>query len=410
MTDDTQETETPETEEPENELDAKLKEAQTKKDIAEAEKAEAVAKADKLKAQFPSSEAETAEGKITMDEKAGNIAAFAAYDALIPKADEIAEKINGLSLKNARILIVDSLDFAGSDIQLLQVLKQIGFWAGEFDTHLKKIIEFTIKAEKLIQPPEPTMPKRGPKVRGFAPEVISNGLQAAKGVVGLLADIAGYFKVDYEIKGQTVNLANTVLHSLVAGRIDTSKHTVFLPGFFRIKPSATIKVLDDFNQCIIKKDRLKVAITELKELLISPELVSKKNDDTDEKKGLIDEAEKACENAGTLIKNFADFNKSLSTAPESGGYSPLAAAALRQYLDDLGITHLLYLNITSSVGVTATGKGLFYWGSPAFLGGCVVTYVLAACSGEILAAGTSLGYSGVKYHLCRNKLEFKPRK
>jgi hypothetical protein len=48
-----------------------------------------------------------------------------------------------------------------------------------------------------------------------------------------------------------------------------------------------------------------------------------------------------------LLKAFDEFNKELTSVPEGKDYSPLARAAHRQYLDELGITHLLYLTITS---------------------------------------------------------------
>ncbi len=382
-------------------MDDRKKEAEARKAVAEAEKAEAEAKQAQIKAQLPPGEAKPVEGKITTDDKAGYIATFAAYDALVQKADEIAIKINSMSLEKARILIIDSLDFASSDVQLIQVLKQISYWDGELNAHLEKIKVFIKeigKVSKPAWPPELSLAEKTGLVE------VGAGLQIAKGVVSSLADIVGYFRVDYDIKGQTINLSNIALHSLVAGRIAASGHSVFLPGFYHIEPSAVINVLEDFNKSITGKDRLKVAITNLKESLLDPQVVKKKKDGTPEGKSLISEAEKACENAETLIKEFAEFNKALTSAPQGGGYSPLAAAALRQYLDTKGITHLLYLTVTSGGGEMVIGRGLFYWGSVGFLGGCVVTYVLAKCSGEIMAADTAFGYSSVKYHLCRNKL------
>jgi hypothetical protein len=58
-----------------------------------------------------------------------------------------------------------------------------------------------------------------------------------------------------------------------------------------------------------------------------------------------------------------------------------------------------------------TGEGLFQWGQVSFLGGCVITYILAKCSGEIIAADTLFGCCGVKYKLHINRLtEFKTQK
>ena len=51
-------------------------------------------------------------------------------------------------------------------------------------------------------------------------------------------------------------------------------------------------------------------------------------------------------------------------------------------------THLLYLNVVSSGGEVSIRKFLWLTSGIVFLGGCVVTYVLADLSGKTLASGT----------------------
>ena len=400
----------------EKEAEVKQKEAEVRTAVAEADKAEAEAKQAKLKAQFPSGETKPVEGKITTDDKSGYIATLAGYDALVLRADEIAQIINRLNLEKARIIIVNSLDFVSADVQLIQVLKQISYCDSLIDDQIKNIRNYIENIKDIINPKkkakglpaeEALEVETALQVPGVA--ILSgfgSAVQIAKGVISSLADIVGYFKVDYDIKGQDINLSNTALHSLVAGHIATAGRTVFLPGFFRIPPSASINVLDKFNNLIGNKHGLKAETDELKGLLSHPKVQDKKKEGDPS----ISEAEKACNDTETIIKELDEFNKALITAPQGGGYSPLAAAALRQFLDVKGITHLLYLAVTSSGGEMVTGKGPFYWGSPGFLGGCVITYALAKTSGEILASDAVFGYSGVKYHLCRNELSpFKHR-
>ena len=54
---------------------------------------------------------------------------------------------------------------------------------------------------------------------------------------------------------------------------------------------------------------------------------------------------------------------------------------MRHYLDRMQITHLLYLGVASSGGDVVLGRGLFGSGKAGYLGGCVITYVLAKMLG-----------------------------
>jgi hypothetical protein len=363
-----------------------------------------------IKTQISAGESKPSDGKITADEKAGCIATFATYEALIPIADTIAaefEKIKD-SLKQSRILIVESPDFAGPDIQVIEILNQINMWDKEINIHLENIEKIRQEIEEIIKTSAPAEKKI---TRGLTVPAVTAGvdavLQTAKGAVSMIADIVGYFKVDYEIKGQTIELSIRALQSLVASRLISKGASVLWPGFYHIPAIASLEVIKVFNQCISDKDKLKKTAAELQELLNDPIIMNKKNEGSPKEKSTINTAEKACENVADLIKEFVEFNKALTAAPEKGGYSPLAATALRQHLAAIGITHLLYIGIPASGGEMVTGKGLFYFGSPGFLGGCVVTYLLVKITGELLASDTIFKYSGVKYHLNRNTLEVK---
>jgi hypothetical protein len=213
-------------------------------------------------------------------------------------------------------------------------------------------------------------------------------LQAAKGVVSLAADVVGYFRVDYDIRGQTISLSNAALQALVADRIDKKKCSVFLPAFHRVKSGERIPVIDELNGCIRQKDTLKRKIVELRKLSPEPMAQGQETDEAKEVKKQASKLEEVCKKAEQVITEFAEFNKAITSAPQGGGYSALASAAIRQYLDVMQISHLLYLNVTSSGGEMVLGKGLFRSGKLGFIGGCVITYVLAKCSGEIVTSNT----------------------
>lgn len=386
-------------EEREKEAATKIKEAEAKKATAEAEKAETEAAQAKLQALTPSGEAKPVAGEVKTDDKAGYIATFAAYNAMIQKADEIAKKINSLSLVKARIMILDSLDFCNSDVQLLQISSQIDLVEVEFKEQVKRIDSAKERLEDMLA--RPAAPKDFAPTAPTIVSVASAALPFVKGAISSIADIIGFFKVDYDVKGQAITLSNTALHSLVAGRLDSQNCSAYLPNFHRIQSSDIIK---KFENCRFDKDLLKSKTDDLKKLLKDAKVEEKKKSGTTEEQQIISAAEKAGENTETLLNEFTEFYKALLTVPKDGTYSPLAIAAIRQYLDSIGITHLLYLAVASSGGEMVTGKGLFQWGRVGFLGGCVVTYILAKSSGEIVSANTNFGYSGVRYNLGKNKL------
>ena len=91
--------------EKEKALEQQLKELKLENGVLEAEKLIAEAKQEKIKAQFPSGEAQPVEGTMTTNAKAGYVASLAAYHAMIKNAQtllvdkervQIAVKIDGL--------------------------------------------------------------------------------------------------------------------------------------------------------------------------------------------------------------------------------------------------------------------------------------------------------------------------
>ena len=395
--------------------------AQEEKAIAEAQQAIAEANQAKLQAQIPAGEAKPVEGKITTGEKFGYVAELTAYSAIIRKADAIAQTISSRVPEDARLLIVDSLDFCGPDVQLLQVSSQLDFWTKELraqDRQIKNLLD-------AARAPSP--------LAAFAAESLLPVVPMAVGALSAAADIIGYFRIDYDIKGQEIELCDTALRARVAQGIQN--HPVYLSRFHRIPSSAVIAA---FNQSIEQRGQLNLTMAQLKSAVIDQltteigrnkqkiqtleaELKKLKSPEDDEEiaekttalgqcRKQLSEAEaaksqheSAYTRAEALIKGFDEFNKVLTSVPAGKEYSLLANAAIRQYLDEMQITHLLYLTVTSSGGEAITGKGLFQSGRVAFLGGGVVTYVLADCTGKIIAADAVVGSSYVKFNLGQDR-------
>jgi hypothetical protein len=365
-------------------LEQRKTEVLLRKDIAEAEKAIAEANLAKLKAQIPTGETKPIEGKITTDEKSGYFAELAAYSAMVSEAGAIAEKVNSLSLEGEKpcLMIVDSLDFCGPDAELHQVSNQLDFWKRQLEDADKRI-------QELLKPTKLPLAIMAP---------------LAIGLLSAAADIIGYFRIDYDIKGRDIKLSDTALRSLVAGRIH--KYPVHMLAFHRIPTSG---IIDTFNKRIEERTNLRSKMAQLQSQRIDP--LETNQHKTEEERKELSEAKTAYEQAEAVIKAFDDFNKALVSVPAGRSYSPLASAMVRQYLDHIGITHLLYLAVTSSGGESITSHGLFQCGKVGFLSGCVVTYALADCRGQILAADTLSKALYVKFKLGQNSPpEFEARR
>jgi hypothetical protein len=81
------------------------------------------------------------------------------------------------------------------------------------------------------------------------------------------------------------------------------------------------------------------------------------------------------------------FMKAVTTDHARTG-SRLAKAVFREKVRELGITHLLYLNVVSSGGESRTRHWLWGSGNTTHFGGAVVSYVLSRVEGDILASET----------------------
>lgn len=370
-------------------LEAELREA-----VAAAEKAEAQAR----KARYDARAAGEARAgaRAALAEGPGYPATLAAYRAMAEKADEVARAVEGGCGPGggARVLIVDSLDLCGADVQAIQVRAQLDFWLEELESRVAGL--------------ERIMDQLAERARPDRAAVLSTagGVAAAAGaaaeVVSLAVDVAGYLRGGYDARGQAVGLPDAALQALVAGRLDRRKCCVFLPGFHHLESGGAIPVVDKLNECVRRKDRLKRQVAALRGMAVG--LKALEPEAGGGPRGLAADVEAACKRAELAMGEFAELSQALTSPPRGGGHPPLVAAALRHWLDRMQITHLLYLGIASSGGDVVLGRGLFGSGKAGYLGGCVITYVLARTSGEIVAADSVAAHCGLKYDLGGNRL------
>ncbi|MCP4935123.1 MAG: hypothetical protein GY927_13185 [bacterium] len=373
--------------------------------IAESEKAIAEANKAKLAATLPAgSPATPPEGSITTDDKFGYLAELVAYDTLTRQVREMVTQLEKTGLSpNSKILLVEDLNMATADVQLLQVKHQLAA--------LDKGLTAQIRANEAHFQPSKAADALQPK--GIAEmAALTPALAATTAVVGSVANIANMFRVDYTVKGKEIKLSDKALRALVAGK--WKKCPVYLPNFYRITASELLKTfaaLDEkrwslqaqvqrLRQQLIAPNKQRIAAlkTELKAESSAP-LKAIKQAEIDTLETTQKEMEAAAVRSESLITVYDASSKALLTAAAGQTASPLVTAILREKITTLGITHLLYATVVSSGGEAITSKRWFTSGHTAYLGGSVVSYILATVEGDIVAADTLVTAGRLEYKM-----------
>ncbi len=376
-------------------LEKEAKEWEAKQKIAEAEKAIAQANLDRLKMQLPSGTTKPVEGKINTDDKSGYAAELAAYNAMRQKARIIADIITEKGKdKIGGILLADSLDYCAGDVQLIQISTQIDSFSRLIENQIKKFkVQAGIDIEALVKAEE---------TGGVLKFAISPILPFIPQVISAAADVLGYFRMDYDVKGKTITKSDTAFRAMVANYL---RYPVYLPGFHRIEKS---ELLEDFNQCYSKRNALVLGMARLNKV-ISAEAAAKPKGSAKKGETKPSPKEMLYAESEALVKTIDDFGKTITSISAGSTYSPLAAATLREHFNKYAkqkeITHLLYLTVTSAGGEEVTGHGPFsLCGKIWYMGGCVVNYFLADMSGKIVAADAISETSYVHYSLWAKRL------
>jgi hypothetical protein len=398
------------------------------KTIAENQKAVAEARRDAILASFPKGTTTPLEGDITTNEKFGYITKIVAYETVKKNAIKIANSIN-IAIKKrettggqSRILIVSDLDVASGDVPLLQVESVLDLFKESMTSQKEKNAAFLEKSKK-----EPEMKFVAFAAAALAPMVIS-------GIISSIADIMGYFQVDYDIKGQDFTLDNQALVSIVANGLENpvciynfniTKNSELLQNFRNVlnlkvdldKAADEIKVIIEKKKDEVKSkkdetERLNKRLKELKDTAADKEEKTRINeklatikDALDQVNKFLDTANSHVANSETISKAFTVFADSITKTEEGNNLPLLAKAVLRKHIHADDIKYLLNLKIVSGGGEAITMKRRIPWGkdNSSFIGGSVVSFILADTDGKIVAADTIPGLARIGYQLSGGK-------
>jgi hypothetical protein len=374
---------------------------------------------------LPRPAAKPPEGKNESDANAGYIAELVGYHALKRVSADITRGLStvvGLG-NDVRILIVDRLDYATGDIPFIEVTSQLSV----FEVRCRKQVAANKElADLAMQKGERGDDEKIPAVKTgatrlaplaalpfFLPAIATavTALPAVTGVVGTAADIAGYFRSDYSLKGRNISLKTEGLIAAVAGSLRSEKRYVYVYNFYSMDttgPQSKLMnmyagVLDCSSRLEQSRNRLQYVISKknglLAELKISLQKLGTVAPTAEREQEIaylreaiqretawLDRANMEVLASDAIHTELGTFVKNVTTADAAQPASKLAQAVFREKVHELGITHLLYLGVLSSGGESVTRKWLFGTGTTSYLGGSVVSYVLSRVEGEVLAS------------------------
>ena len=245
-------------------------------------------------------------------------------------------------------------------------------------------------------------------------------------MVGAVADIAGYLKPDYAMKGVSFSIKDEALNGVVAGSLRSDKRKVYLYNFYSLDASVpqsdiinNYKELEnsisDFTESRNKLNYYSESIADkllkLQENLknIKDEGLSDPEDqentrriiqEINEETAWRDRAGIAILDSDTLQTEYTTFVNAVNSSGGSGSGSKLLQALFREKVNKWGITHLLFLKVISSGGESIKKERFWPFSSYiTFIGGAVVTYVLSDMNGNVLASDNISHVSASKYCL-----------
>ncbi|MFZ3111830.1 hypothetical protein [Methanothrix sp.] len=191
-------------------------------------------------------------GTVTADEKKRFLAEIVALRGLSKASDAIAKSI--AEVGRGGILIVNELDFVTEEIIYLNICQK-----------LDSLLMLSKEAEKSCQEfaeaqPVAKVPKKE-LVTGESSKLastsavaalvgITTGAKAISGLLGAVGDIIGFFRSDYEFKGQTLTPEDLYIQALVADKLRNDGRDVYLIDFHALKES---KLVSDLNELFRRK-------------------------------------------------------------------------------------------------------------------------------------------------------------
>ncbi len=316
----------------------------------------------------------------------GYLAEQVAYQALKEAAAQIVARLTPEKVLpvDAKILIVDSLDFASSDLALVQV--QTGL-----DSYMEKLNHKIEEIQTFLQPEPPTPALVAEIGLGVA------AISLVPEVIGLAANIASYLRSDYTVAKVTISTTpmSQALSAAIAEKLNTDQRYVVLLNFYTLGDPAASPLLERLTGLRAKSIQLNLLGQKLNALQVPAT-------QADAQKMISKKGQLSLE-ATALVTEFTAFEKAITTPALGQPRTMLDQAILRKWVQASNFTHLLYLPVFSSGGDVITPKSLWGSGDTSYVAGVIVGYFLAKLDGDIVASGISQKICALDYHLSGNQ-------
>ena len=192
-------------------------------------------------------------GAVTADEKKRFLAEIVALRGLSNASDAIAKSI--AEVGKGGILIVNELDFATEEIIYLNICQKLDSLLVLSKVAAERCQEFAevqLPDDKASE--NESVEAASMKVAMVSPVAIVSGITAGatamSGLLGAVGDIIGFFRSDYEFKGQTLTPEDLYIHALVADKLRNDGRDVYLIDFHALKES---RLISDLNELFRRK-------------------------------------------------------------------------------------------------------------------------------------------------------------
>lgn len=425
--------------------------------VAEAQQKAAEAEQARLLAALPKSEMKGLEGTLTVDEKFGYVARIAGYRAAFEAVDalaaEIGKALNAASDDAARAAKADKKpngaddgvtppagidekpkDASGSPAAPAEPPRPDLVIVDDFNLLVEEITCAQLRADLSSLTTLVSAQKTGnDTIRSRAREALEAGEgpamaemvvspaalmmapQAIQSLVSIAADIAGFFKSDVEVKGQEFELARQAIVNELAGKLK-DQCTTHVPGLGLLKAPRSTPTLDAYaallsarRELLECKEKLVVLAGQLKEQIAADE---GRDDEKQAASGggstrfhrarreALHEVETGVA-TGAWLAGEVDALVKLITAPGEAGKPPLLVrAALLDRIRSLERPHFLWIQVVSTGGEARTERRRLSLNSQvSFLGGGVLSYVLADAEGRVELSGSKTFLGEIRHEM-----------
>lgn len=187
------------------------------------------------------------EGKIET-EKSGYASELVAYRVKDNLGQDIANEVQSAlkEPKDARILLVDNLDYASDGLALAEIKAQARLIRTAFkeceNEHGKLLKSAETPTLAVPSGTRHTISQAG--VAGFITTAASFWPQIPK-AVGAVADLLAYFRSDHKVIGRKMTVSKQALFCSTAGSLSGKGMATFIPSFYSVKASPLLKTLTE---------------------------------------------------------------------------------------------------------------------------------------------------------------------